>query len=207
MILDIYASRRLRIHASQCKVYLRQGFKHNCLHPVSSEIIYVACRLQHYHNYLRNADNAMTYKRIEIFSSWSPIAKAVLDECDSRTIASLFATWKELLNITTAHYMWDTTLNGGLILILWSRDMQKYRLLRARFTNYYAGHLKLSDELSWWTCTWYHMQRIGITQVQLDSGTTREFASLSPRSLPSVFSQPFSPRYHEKLIRTLLAFP
>lgn len=30
--------------------------------------LYVACRLQHYHNYLRSADNAATYKRIEILS-------------------------------------------------------------------------------------------------------------------------------------------
>lgn len=70
----------------------RQGFKHNCFRPVSSEImLVVACRLQHYHNYLRNADNAATYKRIEILSSRRSRRSAALDECYSRTIASRFA--------------------------------------------------------------------------------------------------------------------
>jgi len=48
-----------------------------------------------------------------------------------------------LNNRGTLYIRYDGGLNGGLILMT-ARDMQEHRL-QAGFTNYNAGHLKLSD--------------------------------------------------------------
>lgn len=103
--------RRLNIRASQCEIYLSDGVL-NITVSVPLVLKYVACRLQHYHNYLRSADNAAGYIRgLKFFLPWG---SAALDECYSRTIAPRSRAMERAVeyNRSALHVRYDAQWGG-----------------------------------------------------------------------------------------------
>lgn len=130
--------RRLNIHASQWEIYPSDRVL-NITVFIPLLLKYVACRLQHYHNYLRGADNAATIRGLKFFLPGDPLLLTNV------TIAS---RWKEPLNMTVAHYMWDTIALMG--------DLLWYGRAICRNTDFSVLLITMQvtwscRALSWWT--------------------------------------------------------